>query len=89
MLTYILIALAAVIFLIAYDYFHNRATYKFTDHWLKYTVAFIVGAFLFPLLAAWKFFWYIEVAAITILAGIFWSVITNWIQSLLHKKPVA
>lgn len=81
MVSFILAALIGLLSLIVYDYFHQRPNYSFEKNALKYTMAFIIVAFGFSFLIAWKYFQYLQVAAAVIAFGLLFSIIINFIES--------
>ena len=86
MWTNILLSLIGILTLVIYDWVHLKSTYKFTDFWLKYLVAFITGAFLFSYLVRWQYFQYAQIVAFVVLMGIFGGVIIGWVKSIFSRK---
>lgn len=93
MIHFILAALIGLLSLIVYDYFHQRPNYSFEKNALKYTLAFIVVAFGFSFLVAWKYFQYLQIAAAVIAVGLLFDIIIKsifsayaWLISKFKKK---
>lgn len=90
-----IVALAAVLAFMLYDYLHDKANWSLTrkDTWPKYVVALGVGIF-YATLQSIKFFQYIQEAGVVILAGLGAALIMKWLASLwtwvktlTDKKP--
>jgi hypothetical protein len=86
MWTNILLSLIGILTLVIYDWAHLKSTYKFTDFWLNYLVAFITGAFLFSYLIRWKYFQYAQIVSCVVLMGIFGGAIIGWVKSIFSRK---
>jgi hypothetical protein len=79
-----LVVLIAVVGLIVYDYLHDKTIIAKAGAWLKYAVAAACGL-LYTAITSLPFFQWLAIAAIVVLGGMFWGVISNGVVAIYNK----
>lgn len=80
-----IVPIIMVIFWGVWEYTHNKATYDIKTALIRYGIVYAAVAFGFSYLFAWKYFQWVMLAAVTVLALLFFTVIAKFVTNTLRN----